>query len=89
METLNGTHNDAARDRLAAELADVEASIALVASDVASNITLTGLRFGRQVADNLRPAAAARGVNLEPAFSPDDDTACDLRITRTSEAANG
>ena len=80
METINAPDQLAA-ERLRAELADVQASIELVATDVARAITLTGLRFGGQLAERLREPAAAVGVALETTFLP-DDTAGDVHVSR-------
>ena len=50
------------RRRLSSEIAEVEGAIALVASGSASRITLTGLRFGEEVARRFRAEAAAKGL---------------------------
>ncbi len=34
---------------------------------------MTGLRFSRQLADRLEPAAADHGVHLEASFWPEED----------------
>ena len=81
METNRATATDPASDRLIGEVADVEASISLVASGVASSITLTGLRFGQQLAARLRARAATQGVDIEASFWPEDDI-CDLRVSK-------
>lgn len=73
---------DPAIERLADELADVAASIALVSSGTASGVTLTGLRFGRQVADRLRAEASREGVDLRTSFRP-DESACDVLVSRS------
>jgi hypothetical protein len=86
METTSTTHLDPAAERLAGELADVRASIALVGSGVASSITLTGLRFGQQLAESLRETAAWQGVGLETTFWPDDDQG-DLHVSRADKTA--
>ena len=85
MEPISGTARDLATERLTGELADVQASISLVASGVASHITLTGLRFGRQVADRLGAAAASQGVELQTSFWPEDDV-CDVEVGRAAES---
>jgi hypothetical protein len=72
---------DLAAAKLAGELADVEASIALVSTGVATRVTLTGMRFGRQVRDRLQPAATRQGVTLEASFWPEDDL-CDISIAK-------
>lgn len=81
METVTETRPDLATERLAGELADVKASIALVSAGVASRITLTGLHFGRQVAERLGGEAASLGVDLEASFWP-EESACDVHVTR-------
>jgi hypothetical protein len=81
MDASNGTAQDLAAEKLAGEVADVEASISLVATGVASQITLTGLRFGQQVADRLAPAAALRGVEVLASFWP-EDTVADVHVSR-------
>jgi hypothetical protein len=80
METTRTTTPDPAAERLASEVTDVEASIALVSSGVATRITLTGLRFGQQLAARLRARAASEGVDLEASFWPEED-GCDLRVS--------
>ena len=79
METIRATTLDPATERLASEVADVRASIALVHSGVATSVTLTGLRFGQQLAQSLRKAAASQGVTLEASFWPEEDSG-DLRV---------
>ena len=79
MEENGATTRDPAAERLASEVADVRASIALVHAGVATSITLTGLRFGRQLAQSLRNSAASQGVTLEASFWPEDDSG-DLRV---------
>ena len=81
MGTNETTSPDPAAQRLASEVADVEASIALVASGMATEITLTGLRFGPQLAARLKARAASEGVDLEASFWPEEDC-CDLRVGR-------
>jgi hypothetical protein len=80
METIKDPADDIATNRLAAELADVEASVTLVASGVASRITLTGLHFGQELTELLAGQAATRGVLLEASFWP-DDTCGDVRVS--------
>jgi hypothetical protein len=84
MEAIKTTHVDPAEERLASEVADVRASIALVHSGVATSITLTGLRFGQQLADRLGATAAGQGVRLEASFWPEEESG-DLQITRIAE----
>ncbi|MGD0862311.1 MAG: hypothetical protein ABSA21_06060 [Candidatus Limnocylindrales bacterium] len=80
MKPTTATAPDPAGERLASEVADVRASISLVRSGVATSITLTGLRFGRQLADRLGAVAARQGVHLEASFWPEEDGG-DLRVT--------
>ena len=80
MEAINKTDPAQAAEKLAAELADVRASIALVSGGVATRITLTGMRFGHQVADRLAGAAALRGVAIETSFWP-EDSICDIQVS--------
>jgi hypothetical protein len=87
METTRTAAPDAAAERLASEVADVQASISLVNSGVATRITLTGLRFGRQIAERLRLAAAADGIDLETSFWPEEDVG-DLHISRMQPDAS-
>ena len=54
------------RRRLTSEVAEVESAIALVASGQASRVTLTGLKFGEQLARRFRAEARSRGLRLEP-----------------------
>jgi hypothetical protein len=69
------------RRRLTSEVAEVESAIALVASGAASRITLSGLRFGEQVAERFQADAQSKGVRLDPIPFP-EDAGCDL-IVRT------
>jgi hypothetical protein len=88
METTSTAAGDLAAQKLMGEVADVEASIALVATGVASRVTLTGLRFGQQVAERLSASAARQGVHLEASFWP-DDTVCDIQVSRAGDHADG
>ncbi|MGD0248401.1 MAG: hypothetical protein ABSB75_05035 [Candidatus Limnocylindrales bacterium] len=72
------------RRRLTSEVAEVEAAIALVASGSASSVTLTGLRFGEQVARRFRAEATASGIRLEPILWP-EDAGCDLIVRKIDE----
>jgi hypothetical protein len=72
------------RRRLSSEIAEVEGAIALVASGSASRITLSGLRFGEEVARRFRAEAAAKGLRLEPIPWP-EDAGCDLIVRRIDE----
>lgn len=81
MESIRGTNPYPVAERLASEVADVEAAIALVRSGVATTITLTSLRFAQQLSDSLAAGAAAQGVRLEASFWPEDDLG-DLLVSR-------
>ena len=70
--------------RLSSEVAEVESAIALVASGSASRVTLTGLKFGEQVARRFRAHAESEGVRLEPIPWP-EDTGCDLIVRRIDD----
>jgi hypothetical protein len=70
--------------RLTSEVAEVESAIALVASGSASRVTLTGLKFGEQVARRFRAEAHSKGVVLEPIPWP-EDAGCDLIVRRIDE----
>jgi hypothetical protein len=69
---------------LTSEIAEVESAITLVASGSASRITLTGMRFGEQVARRFHAEAAAKGLRLEPIPWP-EDAGCDLIVRRIDE----
>ena len=58
--------------------------MAMVASGAASRITLSGLRFGEQIAQRFRADAGSRGVRLEPIPFP-EDAGCDLIVRRIDE----
>lgn len=88
MKTVRAVNPDLATERLAGELADVEASIALISSGVASSITLTGLVFGQQVAEQLKATAKRRGVHLEATFWPEDAIG-DIHLSRIEEPDRG
>jgi hypothetical protein len=72
------------RRRLTSEVAEVEGAIALVASGSASRVTLTGLKFGEQMARRFRAEAHLKGVALEPLPWP-EDAGCDLIVRRIDE----
>jgi len=72
------------RERLASEMADVESAMAMVASGTATRMTLTGLRFGEEVARHFGAEAASRGLLLEPIVWP-EDAGCDLVVRRVDE----
>jgi hypothetical protein len=75
---------DATRRRLAAEIADVQSAIALVASGSANSVTMGGLRFGDEVARQFEADARSRGVRLEPILRP-EDAGCDLVVRRLDD----
>jgi hypothetical protein len=72
------------RRRLTSEVAEVEGAMELVASGAASRITLSGLRFGEQLARRFRADAHSRGLRLEPILWP-EDAGCDLIVRRIDE----
>jgi hypothetical protein len=72
------------RKRLASEVSEVEGAIALVASGAASQITLTGLRFGEELARRFAGDVRSKGLSLEPIIWP-EDAGCDLIIRRIDE----
>jgi len=74
-------------DRLASEAADVAASIELVSSGVADRVTLTGMRFGRQLVLRHAARAARRGVSVETSLWTEDDEACDVEVGRLDLSA--
>jgi hypothetical protein len=79
---LTATPNpEETRRRLTSEVTDVEAAIAVVASGAASRITLSGLRFGEQIARQFQAEAQLKGLLLEPLPWP-DDAGCDLVVRR-------
>jgi hypothetical protein len=67
--------------RLAAEVQQVEAAVALVATGEAVRVTVGGLTFAEAIVDRLTPDARARGVELEAAFWP-EDRGCDVIVHR-------
>ena len=69
---------------MTSEVAEVESAIALVASGQASRVTLTGLKFGEQLARRFRAEARSRGLRLEPLPWP-EDAGCDLTVRRIDE----
>ena len=85
METIWSPQAEPAQERLAGEFADVQASIELVASGMASRITLTGLRFGRMLAEQLGAAAESAGVELETSIWPEEDSS-DISVRRKTHA---
>ena len=72
------------RRRLTSEVAEVEGAIELVASGSASRITLSGLKFGEQLAKRFRIDAQSKGVRLDPILFP-EDAGCDLIVGRIDE----
>jgi hypothetical protein len=72
------------RRRLAAEIADVQSAIALVATGSANSVTIGGLRFGDEVARRFEADARSRGVRLEPILRP-DDAGCDLVVRKLDD----
>lgn len=70
--------------RLTSEIAEVEGAIAMVSSGAASRITLSGLKFGEQLARRFRAEARSRGLHLEPILWP-EDAGCDLIVRRIDE----
>lgn len=72
------------RRRLTSEVAEVESAIALVASGSATRITLTGLKFGEEVAKRFRADARSKGVRLDPLPFP-DDAGCDLIVWKIDD----
>lgn len=72
------------RRRLTSEVAEVEGAIELVASGSASRITLSGLKFGEQLARRFQADAQSKGVHLDPLLFP-DDAGCDLIVRRIDE----
>jgi hypothetical protein len=70
--------------RLTSEVSEVESVIELVSSGSASRVTLTGLKFGEQLARRFREEAYSKGVQLEPLPWP-EDAGCDLIVRRIDE----
>ncbi len=75
---------DETRHRLASEITEVESAMALVASGAASRITLSGLRFGEQLALRFEADARANGLRLDPILWP-EDAGCDLIVRKIDE----
>jgi len=67
--------------RLATELREVEAAIALVRSGVATTVSLAGLRFAEPVLRELAAQAERDGIALEPIYWP-EDAGCDVTVRR-------
>ncbi len=70
---------------LARELQDVDAAIELVVTGEARRVTLTGLRFGQELVEQIAGQAFARGAVLDPVYWP-EDAGCDLTV-RPRDAA--
>jgi hypothetical protein len=75
---------DETRRRLTSEVAEVESAIQMVASGPASRVTLTGLKFGEQLAHRFQAEARSRGLLIEPIPWP-EDAGCDLIVRRIDE----
>ena len=58
--------------------------MALVASGSASRITLSGLKFGEQLARRFRNEAHSKGLEFDPIPWP-EDAGCDLIVRRIDE----
>ncbi len=67
--------------RLASELREMEAAIALVRSGAATTVMLAGLRFAEPVLRELAAQARRDGVALEPSYWP-EDAGCDVTVRR-------
>jgi hypothetical protein len=78
------TDAEETRRRLVSEVAEVEGAIALVTSGSASRITLSGLKFGEELARRFRAEARSKGLQLEPIPWP-EDAGCDLIVRRIDE----
>jgi len=68
-------------DRLASELREVEAAIALVRSGAATTVSLAGLRFAEPVLRELAEQAERDGIVVEPIYWP-EDAGCDVTVRR-------
>jgi len=88
MEATGSNGLDQAAERLASEMADVEASISLVADGAVSSMTLTQMRFGQQLAGHFGPIADRMHVRLETSFV-DEGSTCDIHVFRAREADRG
>jgi hypothetical protein len=73
------------QDALDREVGLVQTSIDLVATGGAVSTTVAGLRLADLVVDIVRPAAAARGVVVEPLWGA-DETLTDVRVHRMDHA---
>lgn len=72
------------RRRLSSEVTEIEGAIAMVRAGAASRITLTGLKFGEELARRFHADAEAKGIRLEPIPWP-EDAGCDLIVRRIDE----
>lgn len=67
--------------RLASEIREVQAAIALVRSGAATTVSLAGLRFAEPVVRELAAEAKLDGIVLEPIYWP-EDAGCDVTVRR-------
>jgi hypothetical protein len=84
MPQANGSEVSGGRstaDRLASELREVEAAIALIRSGAATTVSLAGLRFAEPVLRELAEQAQRDGIALEPIYWP-EDAGCDVTVRR-------
>ncbi len=72
---------DAVERQLEREINEVRGAIEMVATGRATAISITGLRFGESLLEQLGPIAAERRVVLEPRWWP-ADSGCDLVVRR-------
>jgi hypothetical protein len=72
------------RRRLSSEVTEIEGAIAMITNGSASRVTLSGLRFGEELARRFRAEAESKGVLLEPILWP-EDVGCDLIVRRIDE----
>lgn len=79
---VHGANGSLIERELDRELAEVEAAIALVRSGAAAEVSVTNLRFGEEVLEQVRRRGADRGVELEP-IPWAEDSGCDIRVRRT------
>lgn len=77
-----GTHDRVeTSEKLASEVQEVETAISLVLAGAAERVTLTGLRFGQELVDQLAVRTLGQGVALDPVYWP-EDAGCDLTVRR-------
>jgi hypothetical protein len=67
--------------RLASEIREVQAAIALVRSGAATTVSLAGLRFAEPVVRELAAEAERDGIALVPIYWP-EDAGCDVTVRR-------